>query len=137
MHLDSGFSRRRARVEMIPLIDCMFILLVFFIYSMLAMTIQRGVAVNLPSGTRVDRITEDAIVISITSTNELFVNREPVRREELDAALRRLIGDNPSPRIVLNGDADARHGQIFAILDLLRNRGWTNLSILSTEASEP
>ncbi len=137
MHLESGIGRRRARVEVIPLIDCMFILLVFFIYSMLSMTVQRGVSVQLPSGHRIDRIADEAIVITVTAAGELLVNRQAAPLDGLEAALRQAIGANESPRIVINADAQARHGQVFAVLDLLRNRGWTSVSILSTEASQP
>jgi biopolymer transport protein ExbD len=129
-------SRRRARVEMIPLIDCMFILLVFFIYSMLSMTIQRGVPVNLPTGSTINRLPDEAIVVTITPGGDLFVNREPATLETLPEAMRQLIGEQPSPRIVLNADSQARHGSVFDVLDTLRRQGWTNVAILSSEAPE-
>lgn len=137
MHLESGIGRRRARVEMIPLIDCMFILLVFFIYSMLSMTVQRGVSVQLPVGRQVDRIVDEAVVITVSDAGELYVNQLAVSLDGLEPALRQAIGADESQRIVINADAQARHGQVFAVLDLLRNRGWTNVSILSTEALQP
>ena len=122
---------------MIPLIDCMFILLVFFIYSMLSMTIQRGVPVNLPSAASVDRIPEEAIVVTITAAGELYVNREATTIESLPAAVRQLLGAEAAPRIVLNADTQARHGDVFRVLDLLRRQGWVNVAILSTEAPDP
>lgn len=122
---------------MIPLIDCMFILLVFFIYSMLSMTIQRGVPVNLPSAASVDRISEEAVVVTITADGKLYINREATTIESLPAAVRQLVGAEAAPRIVLNADTQARHGDVFRVLDLLRRQGWANVAILSTEAPDP
>jgi biopolymer transport protein ExbD len=50
MRLASGYEERKARIEMVPLIDCMFLLLVFFMYAMVSMTVHRGIRVNLPKG---------------------------------------------------------------------------------------
>ena len=50
MNLSTGYEGRRARIEIVPLIDVVFLLLVFFIYAMLSMTVYRGVRVRLPAG---------------------------------------------------------------------------------------
>ena len=50
MRLTSGYEERKARIEMLPLIDIVFLLLVFFIYAMLSMTIHRGLEVELLPG---------------------------------------------------------------------------------------
>ena len=137
MHLDTGLHRRRhARVEVIPLIDCMFILLVFFIYSMLNMTIQRGVPVSLPLGRQLELLTEEAIVISVTESGAFLINREEIAAEALAAGLAQAAAPNPSPRFVINADARAAHGQVFRVLEALRHGGWTNVSILSSEAKD-
>ena len=44
---------RKVRIEMVPMIDCMFLLLVFFIYAMLSMAVHRGLPVNLPASSTV------------------------------------------------------------------------------------
>ncbi len=138
MRLETGLiRRRRARVEMIPLIDCMFILLVFFIYSMLNMTIQRGLAVNLPAGEQVERLADQAAVITILHDGSIFLDREPVLLPALGERLAEKAGSDSSPRIVVNADAAAAHGVVFSVLDALRRRGWTDVAILSTEREEP
>ena len=48
-------AQRRARIEILPLIDIVFLLLVFFIYAMLSMAVHRGVPVNLPTSSSADR----------------------------------------------------------------------------------
>jgi len=138
MQLETGLiRRRRARVEVIPLIDCMFILLVFFIYSMLSMTIQRGLPVNLPPGRGIERITDEAVAITITRDGEVYLNRRPMTIETLIEGIASIIGESPQPRLVINADAAAAHGVVFRVLSELRNRGWTNIAILSTERVEP
>ncbi|MCL4197338.1 MAG: biopolymer transporter ExbD [Phycisphaerales bacterium] len=138
MRLETGLTRRRrARVEMIPLIDCMFILLVFFIYSMLNMTIQRGLPVNLPSGERVERLDAESAVITVSRDGAIFLDREPVTLGSLAERVGAKVGGESSPRLVVNADAAAAHGVVFSVLDALRGRGWTNVAILSTEHVEP
>ncbi|MGE5310719.1 MAG: ExbD/TolR family protein, partial [Nitrospirota bacterium] len=57
---------RRGRIEMVPLIDCMFLLLVFFIYSMLSMVLHRGIKIDLPEARTAPVHKEDYLSISVT-----------------------------------------------------------------------
>lgn len=135
MRVDAPILRRRARVEMIPILDCIFILLVFFIYSMLAMTVQRGMVVQLPGAsagaTVINR--DDAVVITIPEQGEMQVNDQPVTAETIGSALDRALASLETPRVVINGDAGARHGRVVDVLDLLRRRGIEQVLILARE----
>lgn len=135
MRIDAPILRRRARVEMIPILDCIFILLVFFIYSMLAMTVQRGMVVQLPGAsagaTVINR--DDAVVITITEQGEMQVNDQLVTVETIGGALDNALAALETPRVVINGDAGARHGRVVDVLDLLRRRGIDQVLILARE----
>ncbi|MCL4210830.1 MAG: biopolymer transporter ExbD [Phycisphaeraceae bacterium] len=135
MRIDAPILRRRARVEMIPILDCIFILLVFFIYSMLAMTVQRGMIVRLPGAsagaTVINR--DEAVVITIGESGEMQVNDQHVTPETIAAALDAALAELPTPRVVINGDAGARHGRVVEVLDLLRRREIEQVLILARE----
>ena len=133
MRLEHPRTTKPARVEMIPLIDCMFILLVFFIYSMLNMTVQRGIVVQLPVARAVQSNQDDAVVLTITDQGELLVNKEPVTLDGLGDALRRVRQARENPRFVINADTASRHGWFVRVLDELRTQGITQVMILSEE----
>ena len=137
MKLDHGISRRRARVEMIPLIDCVFILLVFFIYSMLAMTVQRGLVVQLPGAGAAEPNQDDATVVTITSNGTLMLDDQPVTFDGLREAVQATRQRADRDRFVINADRQAEHGWVVRALDDLRSAGVTQVMILSEENDAP
>ena len=140
MKLDVPHPRRRARVEMIPLIDCVFILLIFFIYSMLAMTLQRGIIVQLPEARSLQTTQEESVVVTITAGGELLVDKQAVSLEELGPAVdnaRDLVGGPRLPRVIVNADAESEHRWFVQVIDELKRRGISRIVILSQEPSTP
>src|SRR3989338_4259775 len=99
-----------ARVEMIPLIDMFFLLLVFFIFGVFSMTVQQGLLVDLPNATTaVAMSTEDAITISLTDDGGVFLNREPVSLEGLPAALAQRQDRQADSVVTINADRRVLH----------------------------
>jgi biopolymer transport protein ExbD len=125
--------QRRARIEMIPLIDCMFLLLVFFIYSMLSMTIHQGIQVNLPVAEtgQVDRQTY--VAISITRDERLFVNKDEIAFSDLLGYLTMRNGENPDQPVFINADQAVRYQTIIDVLDRVRSAGFTAVSLETRE----
>lgn len=133
MKIEGVPTRRRARIEMIPLIDCVFILLVFFIYSMLTMTIRRGVDVNLPDARMVRAADEEAIVVSITASGELMVDDLPVALAQLGPAMDNARSGREDAAVVVNADADSMHRRFVQVIDELKRSGVEKVVILSQE----
>jgi len=76
-------SAKKARIEIIPMIDTMFFLLVFFMIATLSMTLQHGMPVNLPqANTATDNIPEEAS-LTLTTQGELFFNKDLIGIAEL------------------------------------------------------
>jgi biopolymer transport protein ExbD len=122
MKLSSGYESKKARVEMLPLIDVVFLLLVFFISAMLSMVVHRGLKVDLPStGTAVPEH-DDYIAITLDADNNLFLNREPVSAQELAQRVLQLRGDSAKP-VSIEGDRQADLGQAIELLDDLKQAG--------------
>lgn len=130
MDIPSPRSSRKARIEVIPLIDIIFFLLATFVMVSLSMVKNSGIPVNLPvaaSGAPQSR--EDFAAITITERGELFFNKEAVSPEQLDRALKQLLAANPEPRVFINGDTKAEFGTAIAVLDQVRNLGITKIAI--------
>ena len=98
MKLSSGYETKKARVEMLPLIDVVFLLLVFFIYAMVSMVVHRGLRVDLPATGTAVMEKNDYISITIDANNALYLNSEPVDAEELArlTAPDQLVGRAPT-----------------------------------------
>ncbi|NOZ23951.1 MAG: biopolymer transporter ExbD [Planctomycetes bacterium] len=128
MKLSHPYTNRRARIEMIPLIDIVFLLLVFFIYAMLSMAVHRGVKVDLPSATTAEVDDRDHISISIDRQNQVFLNKQPVALADLPQQIRaRRKGKKDMP-VFISGDRSADLGVGIEVLDLLRKDGIERVS---------
>ncbi len=132
MKLKSGFEKRRARVKMLPLIDVVFLLLVFFIYSFLSMVIHRGIDVELPGATTAVTSQTDYVDVSITADNQIFINKQPATLESAAAAVHAARGGENLP-VFINGDRQAGLGQAVELLDRLRVEGIEKVSFACTE----
>ncbi len=124
----SGYENRKARVEMLPLIDVVFLLLVFFIYAMLSMVVHRGLRVELPEASTAQLDRKDYVSITIARDNTLFVEDEPV---DLDGLVGRVVGRSGQPSdfpVFINGDRGSDLGTAIRVLDVLRRAGITEIS---------
>src|SRR4028119_1599837 len=84
---------KKARIEIIPMIDAIFFLLVFFMFSSLSMTKLNGANVDLPTASATQAKTTGTVspsnraVISLSGKNELFIDKSPVSRLGLENAV--------------------------------------------------
>jgi biopolymer transport protein ExbD len=122
-------ERRRARIEIIPMIDVVFFLLVFFMMASLSMTVYRGLPVNLPRAATGATPPAETAAITVAPDGQAYLDREPVTRAALGERLRRLVGANPSVAIVITADEAVAHGQVVDVLDEVRGAGVTRMAI--------
>ena len=131
MRLSSGYEQRRARIEMIPLIDCMFLLLTFFIYMALTMVMHRGLRIELPSAATAQRDRREYVSVTVTRDNAIYVGEERVSLQELVDAVRRQAqfgADRRDVPVFITGDSRADLGVAIRALDLLRGAGVKEVS---------
>jgi len=122
-------TRKKARIEIIPMIDTMFFLLVFFMVATLSMTIQRGLPVNLPSSASAKADIPDTVSITVTADGAVFVNKEAVSVQELRDRLRGVQQAQTEPSVVVNADEAVRYGLVVQVLDAVKQAGLTKLAI--------
>ena len=136
MKLNCGYETKKARVEMLPLIDVVFLLLVFFIYAMLIMVRHHSMKIDLPAAqtARADRVPH--ITISIDIQNQLHLNNAPVGINELPALIKALRTDTPDAPIFIDGDRASDFGIAIQLLDRLRESGIEEVSF-SCDTSHP
>lgn len=122
-------NTRPPRVEMLPLIDIVFLLLVVFIYTMLSMAVHQGMPVALPTGEQVQPEKEAPISVTVTQSGVIFVNKIPVVLEDLTAVLTNHPGIDPETGVLLFADRQVAYQQLFEVLDRIRQAGLHRISL--------
>jgi biopolymer transport protein ExbD len=120
MQVDSGFERKRARIEMIALIDVVFLLLVFFIYAMLSMTVLRGLELSLPEAE--GQVQQDAIVVTLDRDNRLIVNGRVMESTQIVSWAMAEHSRTGLP-VLIRGDRKANLGVALELLAELQEAG--------------
>ena len=124
MNIPSLRPKKHARIEIIPLIDIMFFLLATFVMVSLSMVKNRGIPVILPAAsTSAAQEQKDHVVVSVTETGQLYLDKRELSQEQLVAELRKMHDANAELRVFINGDENARLGLAIAVLDEARKLG--------------
>src|SRR4051812_47512929 len=110
MHHGKKGGRRKARIEIVPLIDIMFFLLACFMMVSLTMINAKSVKVSLPTAQTGDPENKpNTLAVSVTSSGAIFLDKKPIGKNELKAELARQRSQNANTRVVISGDGDSRH----------------------------
>lgn len=118
------------QIDIAPLIDVIFLLLIFFMLSS-SFTFQSGINVKLPKAVTSDIIKEENVIITITSENVIYLNDKVVTLKELSAALTKLKGTERP--FLIKSDRRASVGRIVDVWDLCRNLGIEKINIATNQ----
>jgi biopolymer transport protein ExbD len=129
--------RKPARIEMIPLVDIIFLLLVFFIYSMLSMAVYKGIPVVLPEAQSVEAAREQAIFITIDIAGRVFLDKAPVQRNALLGRLKREQAALPGATAMISADGGVPYRVFVDVLDKVRLAGFQKVSMEATPEKTP
>ena len=122
-------AKKKARIEIIPMIDTMFFLLVFFMIATLSMTMQHGMPVNLPEAESATDKVPEQISITLTNKGNLYINKDAITLHDLEPRLKNLLQQDRNLSVVINADEDVAHGRVIAVMDTVRTIGITNMAI--------
>ena len=120
---------KKARIEMLPLMDIVFLLLVVFIYSMLSMSVHHGMPVTLP----VSSVTkpEKSLILSVTikNNNSIYVDHEPAALHDIATILEQKSKDQENPGVLLFAEKDISYQRLFEVLDQIKMAGLSKISL--------
>ena len=128
-----AYQPKRARIEIIPMIDTIFFLLVFFMIASLAMTTQKGMPVNLPKASAATERPVVKVVLTLTSSGAYYIDRTPVDFADIHTILGRRLKENPSAVVVINCDKTQSWQKGIELADEAKRAGARFLTI----ATEP
>ena len=128
MKLERKFQRR-GRIEMLPLIDTVFLLLVFFIYAMLSMVVHRGIPIDLPKASTAPLDQSDYLSLSIERGGAIYLNKMQVTLAELPSQLRQKKEEQPRLKIFISGDRAVHYEKVIQVLDVVRQVGISRVAL--------
>jgi len=119
---------KKARIEIIPMIDTVFFLLVFFMMASLSMTVYRGVPLSLPKAASGEP-RQDRLSVSVTRDGTIYLDRDQVEPAQLIEKLRALREKDPEIVVVVSADGDVTHRHVVEAMDAARVAGISKMAI--------
>ena len=129
MKIGSPFPEKKARIEIIPLIDIMFFLLAAFMMASLSMMRLQSLKMNLPSATVAKANTKpDMVRLEVDKLGNVSMEKRPINQVDLQHYLNERSKTNAALPVFITGDPDATHEMIIHVLDVVKSSGIENVS---------
>ena len=128
MKLTTEQETKKARIELIPMIDTMFFLLIFFIFVTLSMVHQKGLNVNLPKSLQGSAVKRHNFTITLKKDGAVYLNKERTTLGSLPALLKRRV-TNKKDLIIINGDKMIYLKRVVKTIDVIKKDGFLRVSI--------
>ncbi len=129
MRLRSLYIEEKPTIMIIPMIDIIFFLLVFFMLSMLTMVTQKTIALKLPAATVAKVDTTKTLPVSVDKNGAIYFEREKISLPDLQSRLMNAKEKSEKVTVVLRGDVDSSYGDVVTVMDAIRHAGIDRISI--------
>ena len=117
------------QINIVPMIDVIFSILVFFIVSTLYLTRSEGIPVNLPTAETTQPLRQTQINVTISANGQIALNRKLIKLQNLENAVRSIVKPNAESVVVINGDEKVAYGQVVRVMDRLNQVGGVKVAI--------
>ena len=129
MQLRNLRTTNKPKLMIIPMIDIIFFLLVFFMMSMLSMVVQKSMPVNLPSATTSQVDLQRKVPITVMADNTIYVENQPMDLNAMVSYLHLQQAKGDDLVIILRGDQSADYGTVVQVLDTLKAMKLTKIAV--------
>lgn len=127
IHLDT--SGDNTRIEIIPLIDVVFCILIFFILAALQLTRQQNISVDLPTAKTATLQTAQTLIVTVDALGKIYVDEEAIPESQLYLILEGYRRTNPAGLMLLYADRNAIYNDVISILDMMRSVGGDRVAL--------
>lgn len=117
-----------SQIDMTPMLDVVFIMLIFFIVTT-SFVSESGLEVNRPSATTATEQSKAGIFVAIKDTGEIYIDRQQVDQQRVRASLERLVASQGEVGMVIQADQETRHGIVVKVMDAAREAGIKQISV--------
>ncbi|OGW52876.1 MAG: protein TolR [Nitrospirae bacterium RBG_19FT_COMBO_55_12] len=133
-----SFERRERHIireiNLVPLIDVL--LVVLFFYMIISPMMSRGLDVNLPKSAASTTKPDERVVLTVTRSQELFLEKERVDLSRLKGILESIRKQKPQVNVYLRADRDAPYGAVVQVMDIVKRSGIDRLGMVTEPAQE-
>ncbi len=121
-------------INLVPLIDVL--LVVLFFYMIISPMMSRGLDVNLPKSAASTTKPDERVVLTVTRSQELFLEKERVDISRLKGILENIRKQKPQVNVYLRADRDAPYGAVVQVMDIVKQSGIDRLGMVTEPAQE-
>ncbi len=124
------FRRKKAvsiKLDIAPLIDVMFMLLLFFLLA--SSFLNPSILLNLPNAGNNEKINKKSIIISIDDKENIYINRDLIELKDFEITLAKKIKYSPEKKIIFQGDENILYKKFVKILDIIKRSGAKEVAI--------
>jgi biopolymer transport protein ExbD len=118
-------------IDLTPMLDVTFIMLIFFIVST-SFVKESGVEVNRPSAATAEKKERAGIMIGISKEGEIWIQKRKIDVRSVRANIERLAAENPEGAVVIQADKDSNTGLLVQVMDQVRMAGVRNISVAAS-----
>jgi biopolymer transport protein ExbD len=138
MTVVTPIPHKKARIEIIPLIDIMFFLLASFMMVSLSQVHMKGMKVNLPTGVSGETQNKrEYISLSVDKDGYFYFDKTPINFDEVLPKLQSIYATSPDAKVFVRGDRDALHGNVIRLLNQIRSSGYNKIAFeIKSEAGK-
>lgn len=133
MNLQSFRMKSKPEFMIIPMIDIIFFLLVFFMMNSLQTVAQKALSVQLPQATTASVPAQLPVVLTLDAEGHITIDNVPMSIDAVEVMVKERIAQNPNASVILQADKRSVHGQVVAIMDMLKQAGIKRLAIAAEQ----
>lgn len=135
MRRHSASNNDEAGIDLTPMLDVVFIMLIFFIVTSTFIK-TTGIEVNTPTADSTEQQPRGNILIAVNPEGEIWIDREQVDIRAVRAAVERMRVDQPDSTVVVQADQDARSGLVIRVMDQVRLAGVQDVALAATAGNQ-
>jgi biopolymer transport protein ExbD len=131
-HFQNLVDEEEAAIDLTPMLDVVFIMLIFFIVTA-SFVKEAGIDVNRPEASTAVSKDRANILVAISDTNEIWINKRRIDERAVQANIERLYAENPQGSVVIQADKKATTETLIKVMDASRAAGVFDVSIATQE----
>lgn len=121
--------KKEPTIMIIPMIDIVFFLLVFFMVGTLYMNTEQQIPLNLPSTSTSTAKSIEPIIITLTTSHKLYINNREISADNLSQEVQDIVRTTPRQAFVIRASKDVYYNEVIALLDMLKVNGAKYISV--------
>mgnify|MGYP001737432157 FL=1 len=121
--------KKEPTIMIIPMIDIVFFLLVFFMVGTLYMNTEQQIPLNLPSTSTSTAKSIEPIIITLTTSHKLYIDNREISADNLSQEVQDIVRTTPRQAFVIRASKDVYYNEVIALLDMLKVNGAKFISV--------